>query len=339
MTIITPWVATGKSEAMGAAASVLESLGRHQEAMTIARKRIDRYPDEISGRAEMAALLWRQDLPNDVPRLFQDPRQPPGGFDWSGAIGRSFQRSFAKRSVTDIEAAFIPLIQAGINPWYLVDMAKPMARSGRPDAAFAMLTAVTTRKPTGIGPLDPRFNAYRYLKTWKGEVAAADWVRSVVTPGFAFAALAASLDEGLIDVFWMIPDPPEGPGAPGVKLMRAVAVVLAPSRARQDAQSILGYFKTGKRTPQSDYASFLLGAKPTSEFLSLARDPARRGAVAYYLGIQAIGKGDYETASDWLEACVEMQTHSREFDSAQLIIRRWIESPRGFAEMRAEPFP
>lgn len=336
--VVEPWVETQKSEAMGAASSVLESLGRHDQASNLARVRVERYPDGAEGRAGMAEVLWRQGRAREVPALFQDPAHPPSGFDWSKSIGRSFGRAFRGHSIGEIESAFIPMVEAKINPWYLLEMAKPMAESGRPDAAFAMLAAVTSRQSSGIGALDPRFNAYRYRKAWKGKEEAAEWVRAVVKPPLRLKALETTLDEGLGDLFWSIEDPPAGPATDSAELLRAIAAKLDPSRARRDTQSLLCYFENARHSPQSDYAAFLIGTTPASQFLQLASQSDRRGAVAYYLGIQAIAEGDYETASDWLEICIETGKPSREFDSAGRILRRWIDSDHSLAEMQQEPF-
>ena len=147
---IEPWLYTGKSDVYYPASLALNALGKHAEARTMALERLERYPDEKFARAELAELLWRQDRASEVPALFQDPRHAPAPFDWKNAIGPAFRDAFAGRPVADMETAFAPLIAAGFNPWYLAEIALVMNEATRPEAGFALLTALTAHQP-GIG--------------------------------------------------------------------------------------------------------------------------------------------------------------------------------------------
>jgi hypothetical protein len=335
---IEAFLSTGKSDVYHAGSLALEALGRHSDAMKMAEHRLERYPDEPYSRAGLAELLWRQNRAAEVPALLQNPRHVPAPFDWKNAIGPAFRDAFSKRPVADMEAAFAPLVAAGFNPWYLAEMAGVIEKAGRFDAAFALTTSITARQP-GVGAIDPRFNAYRYLKAWKGEDAAVEWVRATVAPPMRFKALEATLDEGLLDLFWKIEDPPEGPhGADNVKLLRAVAFALSPSKAEGRRGALVTYFQSRKGSPQSEYGLFLLGATPEAEFLRLAADPARRGPVAYYIGLKAIGTERYEDASDWLLIAIQTSTpNTKEYSSAKSILFRWAKDGSNFERMKEEP--
>jgi Tetratricopeptide repeat len=334
---IEPWIPTGKSDVFYAAAISLEALGRHDEAMKMARDRLDRYPDERFARAEMAELLWLQNRASEVPILFKNPRHAPAPFDWKNAIGPSFREAFAKRSIPEIEAGFAPLVSSSFNPWYLAEIAEVMSQAGRNDAAFALTAAITARQP-GVGAIDPRFNAYRYRKAWKGEADAVQWVRATLTPEQRFRALEATIDEGLLDLFWQIDDPPEGPhGADNVKLLRAIAFALAPAKAEARREGLLAYFQ-GRKSTESEYGQFLLGATSQADFLKLAADPARRGAVAYYVGLRSIGLKEYEDASYWLLIALQTATpNTKEAQSAKDILYRWARDGSSFERMKDEP--
>jgi hypothetical protein len=335
---IEPWLFTGKSDVYYAGSLALEARGKHTEALKMARGRLDRYPDEPYARAEMAELLWRQNRGQEVPALFQDPRHIPAPFDWKNAIGPAFRDAFARRSVADMEAAFAPLVSAGFNPWYLAEIASVVERAGRPDAAFALLASITAKQP-GVGAIDPRFDAYRYMKAWKGQGAAVEWVRAALTPATRFKALEATLDEGLLDLFWQIDDPPPGAhGADNVNLLRATAFALAPAKAEGRREALEAYFQGRKGSPQAEYALFLLGVTPQPEFLRIAVDPARRGPIAYYIGLRSIGAKQYEDASDWLLIALRTAIpNTKESQSAKSILYRWARDGSSFERMKEEP--
>jgi hypothetical protein len=316
----------------------LESLGRHEEALEMARRRLDRYPDGIYDRAELAELLWMQQRFEEVPRVLLDPGHPPAPWDWARVIGPCFRDAFRDRPLAKMQDAFAVLIAAGVNPWYLAEIPSTMAKADRPDAAFTLLTMITA-KNGGIGPVDPRFNAYRYLKAWKGEEAAIAWVRSAVPPQSRMQALDATLDEGLLDLFWRIDDPPsEQADIDRVKLVRVRALALAPDKGEEHRSELWSYF-SGRKTSKAEYALYLLDATPKSAFLKLAADPSRRSAVAYYLGLKAMGQENYEEASEWLLISLETggpPDARGEFQDAKTILHRWAREGRSFERMKVE---
>jgi hypothetical protein len=334
---VQPWLATGKSDAYEAGSLALEALGRSAEALKMAQARLNRYPG-ASARAGMAELLWMQGRAADVPPFLQDPRYPINPFDWKNEVGPAFRDAFAHRSTEEMQAAFAILVGSGINPWYLAEMSSVLARANRFDAAFTLLTTVTARQP-GVGAIDPRFDAYRYLRAWKGEDAAVAWVQSALTPQLRFRALEATLDEGLLDLFWKIEDPPAGPhGADNVALLRAAAYALSPAKAEDRRARLRTYFEGHRDSSQSAFGLYLTGVTPQAEFLRLASDPSRRAGVAYCVGLKTLGSQQFEEASEWLLIALETATpNTKDYQSAKNVLFRWARDGVGFDRMAKEP--
>jgi len=317
---------------MSAGFFALDALGRHDEAWKLAQQCLNRYPEGDWPRADVAELLWRQGRFEEVPALYQDPRHPPNSGDWTTAIAPTFRDVFAERPPEEAERAFIPMVRAGFNPWYLMEFEKPFAEIRRFDVAI-QLTLQVTRAQTGIGPLDPNLNLYRSFEKWKGEEEALAWVRQNLPAKFRKQLIHAALDQRIFALFWAgVALPTPTPDGEDVWLLRATAAALDPKRAAAHSGEVRAHF-TSSQTPEALYGRFLLGLTDEKELLRLT-EPTRRAESAYYLGISALASRRYEEAFDWFLVCLETApAHAAPRQKAEAILRRWVANEKS-SELR-----
>lgn len=290
---IEPWIATGKGDAYWAGAEALEGVGRHEEALRMARAGVERYPDSAQARADLAQILWLQGRFEEAPKPLLDPRHPLVSSDWVDTVALDFFEVYARRPVAEASAAFDPLIRAGVNPWFLFEFCEPFAKAKRFDVAIALIDALIKSRNA---PIDPWFRAYNYRRRSIGADAADRWFRETVVPRPDAEQVAGSaLDAREFDLLWSFPD------TDNAWILRAQAEAYDPGRDPKRREAVVAHFRDAKAPLDGRY---LIGAEPEERLLASATDLARRCEVSYLIGLKALGENRLVDASDWFRVSI-----------------------------------
>ncbi len=314
---IEPYIGTGKADALTAGAEALEGLGRHQEALELARSAVERYPDGSGTRLEVAQLLWRQDRNEEAAKLLVDPRYPLPPGDWRAFVGRRFYEVFGKAKPAKTKKAFDALVKAGVNPWFLFDMAPYFARKKQYEIASDLLEAVCKSKGETI---DGHLLQYRYRKLDKGEEHAAAWFRKRVASSKSAEWVAdIAFDEREFDVLWLLKDDGD------LWFLRAAGAAFEGGAQGPRREKLEARLKDPKASPDEVlYGRFLLGLEPAEKLLAAATDGPHRCDVAFLFGLKAAGEKRIADASDWFRVCLRTEQHGfPSYERALEILKRW----------------
>ena len=314
---IEPHLSTGKEDVFWAGAEALEGLGRHAEALKMARDQIERYPDSSAARVDLAEILWRQEEYEEAAKVLADPRRPLSAEIAREVLPRQFYSAFTQAKPRARRKAIEAMAQAHMNDWYLFDLALPFASAKRFDVAVEVLEAILDPHDA---TLDPFLRAYRYRKLEKGEEYAADWFRrkALSGPNNAWVAYSA-FDNREFELLWVVPDNDEH------WLLRAQGAALQGGVSGERRDRLLAHFRDPKTpAPYTIYGLYLMGEAPEEKLLEVATTADRRCEVALMMGIRAAGERRLADSSAWLRASLKTgQSGNFAYNRAAGLLKRW----------------
>jgi hypothetical protein len=307
--VIEPSLGTGQGAVMGWAVEILAKLGRQTEAQQLARERIDRYPDDVGARADLAGQFWAQKRFSEA-ALVLDPPQPqykPDLGAWQGIIAEKFSGAFAKEADAEVLRAFEPLVAQGVPDLSLEKIIPPLAAAGRIGLAFELQSRLKERRLHVWEIAALRRQGFDYLKATKGRDAALAWLRQKIPPKLRDTYAEGFYNERAFDLLWdAFPlDESSGPSE-WVWLLRAAASALDSSVASRRGE-LLAHYESGRPADvRSALARYLLDLSDEVPALALAKTPHDRCEATYFLGVKAIARGRYGEASEWFHLCTAL---------------------------------
>lgn len=314
---VEPHLSTGKEDVFWAGAEALEGLGRHAEALKMARAQIERYPDSSESRVDLAGILWRQEEYEEAAKTLADPRRPLSAEVAREVLPRRFYSAFAQAKPRARRKAIEAMVRARLNDWYLFDLALPFASAKRFDVAVEVLEAILEPHDA---TLDPLLRAYRYRKLDKGEEYAVDWFRRKVLsgPNTSWVAYSA-FDNREFELLWLVSD------NDGHWLLRAEAAALQGGVSGERRDRLLAHFRDPKTpAPYALYGLFLMGEASEEKLLEAATTSDRRCEVALMMGIRAAGEKRLADSSAWLRASLKTgQSGNSAYKRAAGLLKRW----------------
>jgi tetratricopeptide (TPR) repeat protein len=326
METLTPVMPMWKESVLVQAALYLDALGEHRQAIDLARKDVDRYPDSFEGRITLAQICWRNGL-NENAAMALTTRTNTGN-DWRD-LGQRFIAVFKDRSDGDAFAAFDE-IRRRSSPFAMGVAVRQIGHAGRFPLAFRIASLLHYG---GMGQLELTTGAYKILKQWKTPAEAQTWIAQAIPPRYRNMESEIAYGAGEFPLLWtLITDPDKGDYPQEVWLLRAAAVTLSAEEREAHGKEVEEYFRTTKRT--DDYTlmgKYLMGLADEKAMLSLPKAPDRRCEVAYYMAVKARGEQRFRDASDWLRVvCETQQVREGEFRWAKDRLYLWMTSGQTF---------
>jgi hypothetical protein len=202
--------------------------------------------------------------------------------------------------------------------------------------------ASRTMPPAGAPRLSGLLDAYKVLKTWKGEPAALQWLQPQVKPneiervgeiGFSEGeeelAWTVSTDVGsaeLRDNTWLL-------RAAGTRRTKALAARLPEARAHYETDA-------GAGTYWNEMGKYVVGLTDDKAIASLAKDTHTICEASFYTGARAEGEGRYADANDFYRSAIEATRSSvGECTWAAKTLYRWKKSGLPLARMGELAYP
>ena len=318
---------------VGRAALIFQEVRRQQEALELARWGVDRYPDFAFSRAVLAEVLWRQERYQEVPEVLNDPRFPLDVWAWRNDVVEAFLRVFGEAPSEKAEEAFAEIVRAGVPSWTSEGLPQGLIRRERPDLAFILQSQLD---PTdAIGSYRNPIRAYLYLKAWKGETEALEWIRGRIPSKILSQASRVMYEEGADELLWeLIPDP-ENTAYPDVLwLMRAASATR--SDTNPHLQKLREHYRAVHSSDFDVMGRYLLGLETEDRMLELARTPERRAQVAYYVGLKAESEGRIADALDWYRVVLETGENKKyEYSFALNALETWANTGFSVARLKS----
>jgi hypothetical protein len=300
---VTPsWVADRES------ALALSKLGQKEEAEKRARSAFQAASQDLEGLLALVQVLWEARKYKDAASTLQSFNYPYQ--NWCSDVGSSFYRAFEKASVAEVHQAIDALRAEHLIDWRLTCLPLDFVKAHQYEMAFEIQSYIM---PPGSADENITIDSYTYLKEWKGEKEAIQWVKKMIPPQKLNSLGFKALYKGEYNLLWDVIEDPYFKDYPHfVWLFRAASSAKRGMKQDSHYQEVYNHFAKAGRDGYYIMGRYLIGLSPESEMLNVAKNPKRRGDVCYYLGLKAESEGRIKDASEWYRIAVETeqaQTH------------------------------
>lgn len=321
--VIEPELNSGAGAIMYWAASILQRLGRRDEAMALAKQAVERYPDDTRGT--YVELLWRERRYSQAALELDRPQQVSASA-WRFELAPLFQRTFRDREERDAIEAFDPLVAQKITRFHLQYLIEPFAVK-RPSLAFALQSRL--KRPYVMDIIGPRFLAYKYLKAWKGEEEALRWLRENLPQNMREAGSLDYYNEEEFDLLWTLVEPLPGKElSPWTWLLRSAAAVFRGLDKDPHREALLAHYSDSSPDYYHALGRYLLGLENATDVERLAMSAKERSEAAYFFGVRALGEGRVPEAADWYRVVIETEPPEAVMLLARRALTRWSDRTR-----------
>lgn len=334
--VIEPWVATWKSDVMEEGATTLAELGRLDEAISLARSRLERYPSG-SEVVSLAGLLWKAGKTTEAADHLKRHERLITVEDWSSGA-REFGLVFAGRPA-EAAAALEQVATRRVAPNtarlpILTSLAAGVGEAGDHRTAFDLL-----RRREGRGEMEySRILAYDELRKADGEAAALEWFRKEI-PLVSNQMAIILMQERRFDMLLEMTPGQEGPAKNDVlKLFRAAALHYTKRLDHPSRKALAEYFE--KREPKTDLVAcglYMTGSRDETIFPRKLKDLNYVASIGWLRGLKAAGEGRFHEANLWFQASLESgqdsgPPHRYSYD----IERIWLDSERPLLDLQKD---
>jgi hypothetical protein len=299
-------------------ALALSKLGKHDEAEQLSRAAQASASQDFETLLVLVQVLWESGKYQEAATKLQQFYYP--NVDWCRLVGTSFYTAFQKASSTEVHRAIDALRAAHLTGWRLTCLPLDFAKEHEYEIAFEIQSYIM---PPGSADENIAIDSYIYLKKWKGEKEAIQWIKKMIPPSKLNPLSFKALYNGEYNVLWDVIQNPYYKNQPHfVWLFRAAASVKQGTKNDPHYQVVYKYFNQPIPDPYFVMGRFLLGLSTEADMLKVAADPSRRSDIAYYFGLKAESEGRIKDASEWYR--ISMDTGSR--DSFGAVLSRTIVS-------------
>jgi hypothetical protein len=300
---IAPYVEVGSESVMVRAASILQHLGRVDEANKLDAQAVERYPG-AGARADFAAILWREGRLKEAAELF-NPRKAdyalPGALS---SLPHQFFETYKDAKPDQAMDALSELIGAGLNYSLLDAIPKEMLKEHRPALAFALverLTAEASRTPGAYRPesMTPLLTGYRALKELKGADAAIVWLQARIPATAKMQANIVFYQDGEFDLVQRfaatVSDDAKITGAAALEAasllrMRVPMTDVRWEKLRERIRTL------PDRPTEVPMAQYLAGSIDEPTFLAAAKTRETHTDAEYFIGEKRLAENKPEAA-------------------------------------------
>jgi hypothetical protein len=293
---ITPAVASWQGGAMRIAARQHARLGHKSEAEQLAMRSLERYSSETDV-GTMAFVRW---MARDYKGAADFILHRAGTRNWR-SLGFELASAF-EGATADGAKAVSALLDAGGNRDDIASLyIGPYQRKDYP-----LAWEVTSRVVGPPQPLVGLVGNYTVLEAWKGEPAAAKWLRPQLREEDTEHFCELAMDIGTESVLWTVG---VDVGTPSVRdnlwLARAATSQRKKSLRNKLPEARKHYEGPGGGTYWHQIGRYAVGLTDDKTVDAMARDGHTMCEVAFHMGARAQGEGRYEDAADYYRGALE----------------------------------
>ena len=299
--VLEPQMGVGQANGMIYGASILQHLGRVDEANKLDAAAVERYPSADT-RVAFAGILWREGRVDEAAALFDPKKANYSVQNARWGLPEQFVETFKDAKVEKAVDAYKALIAVRPNAQLLIDIPQKALAGHHADLAFALIDrltseasfAVDAHQPYSIPPLAI---AYHALKELKGDDAALAWLQARIPAPAIIQALVVFYEDGEFEL---------------VQRFAASATIKLPEAATLEAASLLRL-----RVPRNDarwenlrerirvlppspnpmpMAQYLAGMVDESTFMSAAQKRENRIDAEYFMGVKRLADANADAA-------------------------------------------
>jgi hypothetical protein len=292
---LQPLLASGDGAVVMRAALVRSAAGKHDEAIALARQRLERDPGAGS-LALLAQVLWQASKGGEAAELLQAHAGQLAAGDFAGPLARALAEAHRDAPVERGVAAYKELLGKQLD----AQGVRALIGQGElaPELAFRCHEQLKTSDDTRHRDAA---KGYALLRAWKGDTDARAWIEQAL-PADQRDGLATHVYAlGLPELLWeLVPDPkPDHPQGALIWLLRSATFARAASARPEWKQKLDQYYATHREALRDRLGLHLLGQLDQQNVWQALVSEGDRAEVAYAFGLKAELDGDVAQAVDW----------------------------------------
>ncbi len=292
---------TEQSQVLILKARLLEGLNKREDAEAWAEEALKRFPTDPKCISLKAELLWRNGKNAEAAHLLSSRRQHLSVTEWRDYVAPAFARVFDIDS-NKMLLAVGSLVDERINsPDTLGQLARAAYVDDHAPEAFGILMRTGQQ---GIDAGDLFTCAYRYLKRWKGEKSALEWLTAAVGPADRIRLAPYAFLSGQFELLWTLnPQTPDPNETEHLWLMRTAACLVDSDLSKKYKPSLVEHFKKSNQ-PSADLGKYMLGL--SSSYPTTILNDAQRCQYAFYIGWKQLATGeDFFSGTEFYHLALE----------------------------------
>lgn len=294
------WIAERES------ALSLSKLGKKDEAVKLAKSSQKVASEDFEGLLALVQILWEAGKHKEAASTLQGFVYPYS--DWCDRVSESFHRAFQNASPAEVHNAIDALRAAHFTGWRLTCLPLAFAKEHQYEMAFEIQSYIM---PPASADENIMMDSYTYLKEWKGEKEAIQWIKKMVPPNKLNPLSYKALAKGEYNLLWDVIENPYYKDRPHfVWLFRAAASVKMGTKNDPHYQEVYKHFSPAGKDPYYLMGRYLMGLSTDEDMLKIAADPQRRSDICYLFGLKAESEARIKDASVWYVISMETGTPS-----------------------------
>lgn len=280
-------------------ALLLEELGKREDAETWATECVKRFPNDANAVSLLAEILWRNGKYSQAAGFLRQSQNAVSRTEWRYVVGKAFASIFAK-SPLKLELAANSLIDAGLNNAdNLGQIAAALYGADCAAGAFSILAKVEVNADQRAELL---VVGYRYLKRWKNEKEALQWLNKQIPTGYNPIALAPyAFLSGQYELLWTVISAKDL--TDDVAVLRAAALAANPNQ--QHKEELLNRYSSKSDLPAL-IIKHLLNSKNENQLFSIPLKNMQISKASFYVGWKSLLQaGNFLGDTDWYRVSIE----------------------------------
>ena len=290
-----PLLASMHGGAMMRAAQVKSAAGEAAEAVALAQRTLERYPNPTSVGL-LAQLLWKADRSEEAAALIEEWSNRLTIGDFAGPLGDAFAEAYADRPADDGAKAFSALLAKKVDKQGM----RTLIKTDRlpPELAFRSYSQI---QGAGAERHHDAARSYLLFKAWKGEAAAREWIEQALPVEERDPISEHAYTAGAYELVWdFVADPaPDHPNRSFIWLMRTASLLRSAAPPAQWRPRLDRYYAKNRQELRDRMALHLLGEMDQIAVWSATKTTEERAECAYVFGLKAQLDGDVAQAVDW----------------------------------------
>ena len=304
--LIEPVLSGMQGDSLSLGVKILRKLERFEEAESLAKRYIERYPNGLGSTNSMAQVYWQTGRYDDAARLYGAIPKYTSGYNWDHSISVAFYFIFSEKEGAEAKAAGSALLDAGITPMNVSELANYMGQYADSEVAFEMQMLVHKRNPQNKLVTRRIINGMRDVA---GDESAAVWGKEALSQFKVFSINLGFYDMQHWKSMWDIVDASVAKRyVDNIWLIRAAAYVHPDNVEKEHRAELLEYYETAGTGKYDTIGKYLMDLVDESEVLGLITNKKTMSECGYYLGLKHHSIGDYEEALDWYRTAAESES-------------------------------
>jgi len=336
--VVEPHVEVWSANIISGAMSLLDRRGRTKDAIELGKEYIERYHG-ASERTDLARIYWRRGRFAEAAQLFR-PDQRLAVNDLRNEVPKAFVDTFRQGTPAQAAAALDALAAAGVDTWVLSDVITTAGEAKLHEHVVTMVETLGKRgdwhagTPHGSDAIIQGWVARRALD---GVGAATEWLGPRVPDSAASQFVSIAYQDSQHELVLAYATP-RLDRLKSIEMLTFLAAAMTHAHVAANDPRRMALVETVRAhgdQPKTllPVAQYLLDLMDEETFLRWPYQPQGRTVAAYFVGLKAASRGEYDKALPWFLAAAQGEETSPPRAWAIETLARWNAAKMSWKEI------